>query len=58
MGNGYKGDGPVPTIPDDIRVEASRRYIQACDEVRGVAFEPDMSDPVPRIAKNLGLEAA
>jgi phosphoribosylaminoimidazole-succinocarboxamide synthase len=58
VGKGYKGDGPVPTIPDDIRVEASRRYIQACDEIRGVAFEPDMSDPLPRIAKNLGLEAA
>ena len=56
--NDYNGDGPVPTIPDDIRVEASRRYIQACDEIRGVAFEPDTNDPLPRIAKNLGLETA
>jgi len=54
--NGYKGDGPVPTIPDDVRVEASRRYIQACDQIRGTAFAPDTSDPLPRIAKNLGLE--
>jgi phosphoribosylaminoimidazole-succinocarboxamide synthase len=56
--NGYKGDGPVPTIPDDVRVEASRRYIQACDEIRGTAFTPDTTDPLPRIAKNLGLEAS
>ena len=42
---------------DDVRVEASRRYIQACDEIRGTAFTPDTTDPLPRIAKNLGLEA-
>ncbi len=55
-GEGYRGDGPVPAIPDEVRVEASRRYIQACDEIRGVAFEPNTSEPVTRIAKNLGLE--
>ncbi len=55
-GEGYKGDGPVPTIPDEVRVEASRRYIQACDEIRGVAFEPNTNEPLARIAKNLGLE--
>jgi len=54
---GYEGDGPIPTIPDEVRVEASRRYIQACDEIRGTSFEPDTSDPLPRIAQNLGLEA-
>lgn len=54
---GYKGDGPIPTIPDEVRVEASRRYIQACDEIRGTAFEPNTEEPLPRIAKNLGLEA-
>ncbi len=55
---GYQGDGPAPAIPDDVRVEASRRYIQACDEIRGTAFEPNTEDPLPRIAKNLGLENA
>jgi phosphoribosylaminoimidazole-succinocarboxamide synthase len=57
-GKGYKGDGPVPTIPDEVRIEASRRYIQACDEIRGTAFVPDTTDPLPRIARNLGLEAS
>ncbi|MEM7138763.1 MAG: phosphoribosylaminoimidazolesuccinocarboxamide synthase [Myxococcota bacterium] len=55
---GYKGDGASPTIPDDVRVEASRRYIQACDEIRGTAFEPDTRPPLARIASNLGLESA
>ena len=54
---GFKGDGPIPAIPDEVRVEASRRYIQACDQVRGMPFEPDTSDPLARIRKNLGLGA-
>ncbi|MCA9574995.1 MAG: phosphoribosylaminoimidazolesuccinocarboxamide synthase [Sandaracinaceae bacterium] len=52
---GYSGDGPAPTIPDDVRVEASRRYIEACDQVRGDAFVPDTQAPLARIRKNLGL---
>jgi len=56
--HGYRGEGPVPVIPDEVRVEASRRYIQACDQIRGTAFAPDLTDPLPRIAKNLGLEAS
>jgi phosphoribosylaminoimidazole-succinocarboxamide synthase len=55
---GYRGEGAIPKIPDEVRVEASRRYIQACDEIRGTAFAPDENDPLPRIAKNLGLEHA
>lgn len=54
-GVGYAGDGPVPNIPDDVRVEASRRYIETCDLVRGEAFVPDTQDPHSRIRKNLGL---
>lgn len=54
---GYRGEGAVPTIPDEVRVEASRRYIQACDEVRGIPFEPNTEEPISRIARNLGLEA-
>jgi len=56
--HGYRGEGRVPTIPDEVRVEASRRYIQACDQIRGTAFKPDTMDPLPRIARNLGLEAS
>ncbi|MEM9729843.1 MAG: phosphoribosylaminoimidazolesuccinocarboxamide synthase [Myxococcota bacterium] len=55
-GQGYRGDGPPPVIPNDVRVEASRRYIQACDEIRGTNFEPNTEAPLERIARNLGLE--
>jgi phosphoribosylaminoimidazole-succinocarboxamide synthase len=55
--HGYKGDGPVPRIPDEVRIEASRRYIQACDEIRGTPFVPDTREPLARIAGSLGLEA-
>lgn len=53
--HGYTGDGPVPAIPDDVRVEAARRYIEACDTVRGDPFDPDTQDPLPRMRRNLKL---
>lgn len=55
---GFRGDGPIPPIPDDVRVEASRRYIEAFERITGAPFEPDLEDPETRIRKNLGLAAA
>lgn len=52
---GYTGDGPVPPIPDDVRVEAAARYIAACDTIRGEAFVPNQDEPQARLRKNLGL---
>jgi phosphoribosylaminoimidazole-succinocarboxamide synthase len=52
---GFKGDGPIPPIPDDVRIEASKRYITAYEAVTGDAFEPNLEDPESRIARNLGL---
>lgn len=54
---GWKGDGPMPPIPDEVRVEASRRYVEACETIMGRAFVPDLEDPDARIRRNLGLEA-
>ncbi len=54
-GLGFKGDGPIPAIPDDVRVEATRRYIEAYETITGEPFTPDLSDPAPRLRKNLGL---
>ena len=34
-GLGFKGDGPIPPIPDEVRVEASRRYIEAYERITG-----------------------
>ncbi len=52
---GFKGDGPIPPIPDDVRVEATRRYIEAYETITGESFEPDLEDPGPRLRRNLGL---
>ncbi len=53
--HGFMGDGDIPLIPDDVRVEASSRYIQACEQVTGEVFAPDLEAPLPRIARNLGV---
>jgi len=50
---GFKGDGPIPPIPDDVRIEASRRYVEACEMVRGEPFRVDLSDPAKRMGDNL-----
>jgi phosphoribosylaminoimidazole-succinocarboxamide synthase len=52
---GFKGDGPIPHIPDEIRVEAARRYIEACDTVSGQSFVPNLEPPLQRIRKNLKI---
>jgi phosphoribosylaminoimidazole-succinocarboxamide synthase len=52
---GYRGDGPSPALPDEVRCEAARRYIEAYERVTGLGFEPDAEAPEPRIRRNLGL---
>ncbi len=50
---GYKGDGPPPPLPDDVRVGAALRYIEAFERITGEAFVPDTEPPAARIRKNL-----
>ncbi len=52
---GFTGDGPVPTIPDEIRVESSVRYQIAVEKIMGRPFEPNLEEPIARIRKNLGI---
>jgi phosphoribosylaminoimidazole-succinocarboxamide synthase len=52
---GFMGDGPIPPIPDDVRVEATRRYIHAVETITGAPFVPNLDDPIARIRENLGL---
>lgn len=52
---GYRGEGPPPALPDEVRVEAARRYIEIYELVTGRPFVPDTSDPARRIAMNLGV---
>jgi len=60
VAHGYRGEGPIPFIPDDVRVEATRRYIEAVDRITGTPFVPNLEDPSARMKKNLaaaGLRA-
>jgi len=52
---GYRGQGPPPGLPDEVRCEAARRYVEAYERVTGEAFAPDTEDPLPRIRRNLGV---
>ena len=53
---GYKGAGPRPEIPVDVRCEATRRYIEAFEQITGCAFEPDTQPIDERIRRNLGID--
>jgi phosphoribosylaminoimidazole-succinocarboxamide synthase len=50
---GFRGDGPIPNIPDEIRVEAMQRYIEAVERITGQPFEPNVEEPQQRMQKNL-----
>jgi phosphoribosylaminoimidazole-succinocarboxamide synthase len=40
MAQGYMGEGPGPVIPDSVREDVSRRYIEAYEAIMGEKFSP------------------
>jgi phosphoribosylaminoimidazole-succinocarboxamide synthase len=52
---GYHGQGTPPTLPDDVRCEAARRYIETYERVTGRSFEPATDEPNARIRRSLRL---
>jgi phosphoribosylaminoimidazole-succinocarboxamide synthase len=50
---GFRGEGEVPEVPDDVRVEAARRYIEAYELITGREFKAEVGDPLPRIEEAL-----
>ncbi|MBI5486778.1 MAG: phosphoribosylaminoimidazolesuccinocarboxamide synthase [Deltaproteobacteria bacterium] len=49
----FRGDGEPPALPDEVRVEAARRYLEAFERITGTAFVPDREDPAVRLERNL-----
>ena len=41
---GFIGDGPIPEIPDDVKIEAAKRYIAAYEMITGKEFEAKNED--------------
>lgn len=50
---GFTGDGEIPQIPDDIRIETARRYIEAYELITGQPFQAEFGDVAARVEKNL-----
>jgi len=50
-GLGFTGDGDVPPIPDEIRIEASRRYLEAAERITGEPFRPNLEEPIARMQR-------
>lgn len=50
---GFIGEGDVPEIPDEIRAETARRYIEAYELITGQVFEAQVGDPQERLQQNL-----
>jgi phosphoribosylaminoimidazole-succinocarboxamide synthase len=50
---GYRGEGAPPALPDEVRCEAARRYIETFELLTAQSFEPVSGDPLPRIQANL-----
>ena len=54
--HGFRGEGNVPAIPDDIKIEASKRYIKAYEMITGNEFNATEGNVIERIRKNLKLK--
>jgi phosphoribosylaminoimidazole-succinocarboxamide synthase len=52
----FAGDGPIPQIPDEVKIEAVKRYIEAIETITGEIFVANSEDPTARLRKNLGLQ--
>lgn len=50
---GFRGEGEIPAIPDDVKVETARRYIEAFELITGQKFEAQVGPVLERIKKNL-----
>lgn len=50
---GFSGHGTPPSIPDDVRVSLSQKYVAAWETITGQTFSPTVGDVSARVAKNL-----
>ena len=50
---GFNGDGEIPEIPEEVKVKAAQKYIQAYELITGKQFSAEVGDVLPRIEKNL-----
>jgi len=49
----FSGHGPLPVIPEDVRVKTAELYLGAYAEITGKALKPVAGDVEARIQENL-----
>ena len=52
-GKGFIGEGAIPKIPDEVKVEAAKRYITAYEMITGKEFEAKNENVAVRIKNSL-----
>jgi len=50
---GFTGEGDVPEIPEEIKIETARRYIEAFELITGQEFKAEVGDVLERLTGNL-----
>lgn len=50
---GFRGDGPIPELPDEIWIALSQRYIQIYEILTGKTFVPGSYPVLPRLMTEL-----
>jgi len=50
---GFRGEGEIPAIPDDVKIETARRYVEAFELITGQSFVAEVGDTHARIETNL-----
>lgn len=50
---GFRGEGEIPEIPEDVKVETARRYVEAFELITGQPFVAEVGDTHARIEQNL-----
>ncbi len=49
----FLGEGDVPEIPEDIKAETARRYIEAYELITGQQFQAEVGSVMDRLTNNL-----
>ena len=52
---GFQGHGPLPEIPEDVRVSTAQTYLKAYEAITGTPLVLEPGDVQARIEKNLGV---
>jgi phosphoribosylaminoimidazole-succinocarboxamide synthase len=55
IGEGYQGEGPPPTIPDDVRLDLAEKYATLHARLLGRDFIPGDADVQGSIYRTLGV---